>query len=513
MCASAFGAGHSFELRHERHPQKEPPYCFVLAQAAGELPQTAQKTAQTAGAQTKTVLTDTQCTFTVTVDSPPAFVSAQMPEWPNGVHFISSRLLAKDIGAKNIIMEGDGTEENGPYSGGASGGSVYGGGADGALGTEISVALAITKEGEYTLPAVTLTIMGEERPLYFPPLYAAQNPDTAIPYLTLVIEDVSNKKKVSIHSSAQNIAASNVSPIAPPANASSSALSPVLAIPVGGKVRLKIIPRYAVIDNLHWNVGEDTIFQKEDTPQKTFLWQPLKAGKAFLPKITCDATAINGKPITLLTPVAAILVIPSQQKVEASKAEGGAQGMTLFSSAFDKASYDGAYSAATDKSSSRIAATREQCQTIAHIRCRERNAFFPWQIRKERIAYERGLGIAGENEMSRLPLTVCLAILFIAIAAFAVCLKRRLDGFVLFALGAATAIMASLAFLCAIVLSSEHGVFAGSVIHSIPDEGAAATPLATGSIVRILDKGMLYLYIKSGALEGWTQAENVIVIR
>lgn len=475
MCASAFCARQIKE-------QSRRTYQFAYSQdsisAGGE------------------VLTDKECVFTVTADEVPARVSAQMPVWPNGVRFVSSTLLPKDTAAENIGED-------------SRAGDRAGGRIKGKIATELTIALVITKAGEYTLPPVTLFIKGKERQAAFPQLHVLQNPDTAIPSLTLVIEDMEGKGKAYIQFSQ---AGATQSP------------SPVFTVPVGQKVRLTIVPRYARIDNARYSIPDGAILQREgdnapasfsplappsstastastavaasprtaravlpaDAAPVAFLWQPLEAGEVFLPVIVCDITALNGKSTALSTPPAIVNVTaPRKEEADTAATEGEA-GAILFPYAFDtkhEAGYGNLTPSLTEGSK-------------------------PNPSGSEMAAADSTIAAKGR---SILPLSFCIAIA-VASAVFCVlCIKHRRGKIALCIFAASLSAGASLAIFFAVVLLSPHGVFVGNAIRSIPDEHSAVIPLATGTAVRILEKTPSYLYVQSGAIKGWAAAEDVII--
>lgn len=445
----------------------------------------------------KNALTDRALTFSLIIPCSRALVSVKMPEWPCGVSFISAQYLPANLAPTTAFQAGGG---NSPQS-----------------HTKITIILKITKAGEYNLPPITLVIRGYELLASFPPLRIEQNIETAIPSIILVSSNTGGDGRIPAIVSA------------------------------GQKVRLSLAAKFIKkIESISYEVPNNTIFQasyydesaapgsnpngaplpaghvadNDNAIPTDFLWQPLEAGKTALPVISCDIIALNGKRYTVTTQKTVINVTDKYANDKPSNLEQDKM-MQIFPMAFAKENENGGNNTGEPAMLNRII-TYKECQILAQLRGNERRAIFPWKIRKERIDYEKKLGIVSvPNEMCLLPMIVCIVLCGVCTVSFAMLMKKRArqnasiapKKLLFFSCAVLSFLFVSLAILCAAMILSPRGVFAGDTIRSIPDEASSAAPFQTGLPVKVADKASRYLYVESGNAAGWVLDADVIAIR
>lgn len=508
---------------------------YYFARQGANVQGTSAQEAMTDGhSTTDRLLTDIEYTFAVTLDAPPNYVTtqidAQIQHWPRGVRFISSKLLPI-TGTANSTASSDAniTDIKNKRSN--------------TVVSILTLVLCIDTAGDYILPSVPITLHGKIRHIAFPHIHAVQNPDTAIPALSIAVEDTVSKRQITIDSDDNR--------------------QGILAVPVGRKIRLTLSARFTKqIDSVNWNIPKDAILQEEhektsiqrnalmDTTDTasygnsendsdanvpaSFIWQPLVAGRVPLPIITCNAVAINGKPTTLTTPVAYLTVFESTQEDKpyadnmgtiikeinsANSMDERDAGTSLFPTAFDME--DNADGTDCNFSSNNTAKLRKNMNNYvngATILDATDVSMLPSEVATS-VASLKSLRTLGRTAHS---MSVIIAILTAIVAVIGWIMRRK----ALSICFASTSFCSlSIAILCTIVFLSAHGVFTGEMLHSIPDENSSTIALNALTIVQITDEVAdvsceimgnapeSYLYVKSKSVSGWAKCKDVVVVR
>lgn len=249
----------------------------------------------------------------------------------------------------------------------------------------------------------------------------------------------------------------------------------------------------------------DREFSTQPKPLASFSWKPLVPGEYSLPDITIEATAYNGTLKSAVVPLCAIKVLHASGS-PSFKNEGKDIAESVFKSAFKENQ--------SSSPSVKGKVLAKQSEELAELRSSERNSF-PWSIeRRNRRAFENGLGLyKADNEPSR-----PLAILFLALSiAFAV-VSGLLAFFRAFKLSVAPMIAGAVCLVLCVFsfarLVPVMGVFAGGVISSVPEENTSSFLETGGTLrVRIKEKTAGYYYIDSTDASGWVKKELVYEIR
>lgn len=352
-------------------------------------------------------------------------------------------------------------------------------------GTKIEIWFSFSKTGTYIIPPLAMKIKNSRRQIPFMPVKIGINPKEQEPLCVIVTDSGMNKN---------------------------------ISLAVGQTVKFRLCLKYAVqLVQFNWELPKDSIFVQGKTyefteikqrqkvvtddliPVSDFEWTPLVTGVMDFPKFNIQAIAYNGDKVTVKIPSIKVNVVKGRGK----KSDNS---NSYFSQAFDFEFADG-----TEKET--LVLTSSHAEALAELRSRERHSLFG-RARKQRIEYEKQLGLPYTQKEFKIIWIVICSILAAAIAAIMIFLiykKRRGINLIL-----------SIILICVIVLDiyctvcghRKYGISKGCRLCSIPESSASIkSELPACNRVQILSKSGDWYLLRFGQTEGWCNKESIQIIR
>ena len=366
-------------------------------------------------------------------------------------------------------------------------------------GTSLELWFNFNKKGTYTLSPISVMIQNRTRSISFEPVTVTDDPATMLPRIVLVFDD-----GTTVYSDEGTYP------------------SPLLSIKTGEKIGFTVNLQYAAqLMQFTWDIPKDSIFtctkefeftevkhrervySHDLIPVAAFEWTGLVAGTQSLPKIRLNAAGYNGYRTELILPEITI------EFTEGTAAENKKSESDIFSAAFYQ-------EAAQSEETEKIILSDEDCQKLAKLYSREHNLFLTYlNARKARIEFENEHHIITTRNpiFPTVLFYVSVIVVIFCIVAIIIALRKKhrirtLIYTVLLLCGTAVIIY------CGVRRSEKYGISLATKIYSIPQENAeSSSEIASGTLVRILEKTGRWYYVEVGETGGWCNIENIYIIK
>ena len=403
--------------------------------------------------------------YTLTIpDIEPSKVQTDLPSLPSGIQFISSK--------RDEYMD-----------------------MEGGRGTTIQLWFSFSDTGPVKMPPLIVLINNRTYYIPFEEVTVYENPAVISPELYVEFIDGTQILGKKGHNYINTVA--------------------------GKPVMFTIYIKYCVqITNFSWDLPLNSIFKEikryditneiprgtdfstQSFPIATFQWTPLVAGQFMLPQVNISATSYSGARKQVNFPEYEVTVAPDESEVT-----DDSSGTQIYKDAFAPLIDDVEQTAAYTPS-------REDCKTLAALRCKERNSVFWYSAKKERRNLENRMDFKIHQNEPSLPLfylMLSVVLLFFLGTVCCLLLKHYRSSVV--------SIFFMLIFICASVSSGvklvpRYGIFIGGAVNSIPEEKTSSSHMVSAGLrVRILGQTKDWLYIGTQDADGWVKTDTVYSIR
>ena len=352
-------------------------------------------------------------------------------------------------------------------------------------GTKIEIWFSFAKTGTYIIPPLSMKIKNSRKQIAFMPVKIGINPKEQDPVCVIVTDSGINKN---------------------------------ITVTAGQSVKFRVCLQYAVqLVQFNWELPKDSIFVQGKTyefteikqrekvvsdeliPVSDFEWTPLVTGTIDFPKFNIQAIAYNGDKVTVKLPAIKVNVVKARTK----KSDNSS---SYFSKAFETDFENGGEELV-------LILTAQEAEYIAELRSKERHSLFG-KARKERIAYEKMLGMPYSQKEFKIAWIYICAVITLALVVLLVIFLRKKRSIINIGIGIALVCMIVLVIYCAVCGKRKFAVSTGGQLCSIPEASASIkSELPVCNRVQILDESGDWYLLRFGETEGWCTKESIIIIK
>ena len=353
-------------------------------------------------------------------------------------------------------------------------------------GTKLEIWYSFSREGTYTLPALTVKIKNSRRRIQFNPVTVVLNPKDIRPTCVIVTDR------------GQNVP---------------------LTVYAGQKIMFRVCLRHATqLFQFSWDIPKDSLFEQTRTyeftqikqrekvvsneliPVSDFEWTPLVSGEMTFPQFKIIAISYNGDREEVTVPPIRVTVL----KARGNKTD---EDTTLFSNAFDDSLIEPDFMGAQE-------VTADYAMFIAQLRTKEKHSFLLLhKNRKQRIQAEKERGLPySQKEFPLMWIYLAAALALAVLVLFIFFIKRKNN---------AAAVGLAIVLICSFILfiytfvvgTKKYGITTGSQVYSIPEYNAGVkSELPCGNRVQIISQAGNWYFIRFGETEGWCLKEEILSI-
>ncbi len=352
-------------------------------------------------------------------------------------------------------------------------------------GTKIEIWFSFSKTGTYIIPPLSMKIKNSRKQIAFMPVKIGINPKEQDPVCVIVTDSGINKN---------------------------------ITVTAGQSVKFRVCLQYAVqLVQFNWELPKDSIFVQGKTyefteikqrekvvsdeliPVSDFEWTPLVTGTIDFPKFNIQAIAYNGDKVTVKLPAIKVNVVKARTK----KSDNSS---SYFSKAFETDFENGGEELV-------LILTAQEAEYIAELRSKERHSLFG-KARKERIAYEKMLGMPYSQKEFKIAWIYICAVITLALVVLLVIFLRKKRSIINIGIGIALVCMIVLVIYCAVCSKRKFAVSTGGQLCSIPEASASIkSELPVCNRVQVLDESGDWYLLRFGETEGWCTKESIIIIK
>ena len=352
-------------------------------------------------------------------------------------------------------------------------------------GTKIEIWFSFSKTGTYIIPPLSMKIKNSRKQIAFMPVKIGINPKEQDPVCVIVTDSGINKN---------------------------------ITVTAGQSVKFRVCLQYAVqLVQFNWELPKDSIFVQGKTyefteikqrekvvsdeliPVSDFEWTPLVTGTIDFPKFNIQAIAYNGDKVTVKLPAIKVNVVKARTK----KSDNSS---SYFSKAFETDFENGGEELV-------LILTAQEAEYIAELRSKERHSLFG-KARKERIAYEKMLGMPYSQKEFKIAWIYICAVITLALVVLLVIFLRKKRSIINIGIGIALVCMIVLVIYCAVCGKRKFAVSTGGQLCSIPEASASIkSELPVCNRVQVLDESGDWYLLRFGETEGWCTKESIIIIK
>ena len=297
-----------------------------------------------------------------------------------------------------------------------------------------------------------------------------------------------------------------------------SGINKNITVTAGQSVKFRVCLQYAVqLVQFNWELPKDSIFAQGKTyefteikqrekvvsdeliPVSDFEWTPLVTGTIDFPKFNIQAIAYNGDKVTVKLPAIKVNVVKARTK----KSDNSS---SYFSKAFETDFENGGEELV-------LILTAQEAEYISELRSKERHSLFG-KARKERIAYEKMLGMPYSQKEFKIAWIYICAVITLALVVLLVIFLRKKRSIINIGIGIALVCMIVLVIYCAVCGKRKFAVSTGGQLCSIPEASASIkSELPVCNRVQVLDESGDWYLLRFGETEGWCTKESIIIIK
>ena len=352
-------------------------------------------------------------------------------------------------------------------------------------GTKIEIWFSFSKTGTYIIPPLSMKIKNSRKQIAFMPVKIGINPKEQDPVCVIVTDSGINKN---------------------------------ITVTAGQSVKFRVCLQYAVqLVQFNWELPKDSIFVQGKTyefteikqrekvvsdeliPVSDFEWTPLVTGTIDFPKFNIQAIAYNGDKVIVKLPAIKVDVVKARTK----KSDNSS---SYFSKAFETDFENGGEELV-------LILTAQEAEYIAELRSKERHSLFG-KARKERIAYEKMLGMPYSQKEFKIAWIYICAVTTLALVVLLVIFLRKKRSIINIGIGIALVCMIVLVIYCAVCGKRKFAVSTGGQLCSIPEASASIkSELPVCNRVQVLDESGDWYLLRFGETEGWCTKESIIIIK
>lgn len=352
-------------------------------------------------------------------------------------------------------------------------------------GTKIEIWFSFSKTGTYIIPPLSMKIKNSRKQIAFMPVKIGINPKEQDPVCVIVTDSGINKN---------------------------------ITVTAGQSVKFRVCLQYAVqLVQFNWELPKDSIFVQGKTyefteikqrekvvsdeliPVSDFEWTPLVTGTIDFPKFNIQAIAYNGDKVIVKLPAIKVDVVKARTK----KSDNSS---SYFSKAFETDFENGGEELV-------LILTAQEAEYIAELRSKERHSLFG-KARKERIAYEKMLGMPYSQKEFKIAWIYICAVITLALVVLLVIFLRKKRSIINIGIGIALVCMIVLVIYCAVCGKRKFAVSTGGQLCSIPEASASIkSELPVCNRVQVLDESGDWYLLRFGETEGWCTKESIIIIK
>lgn len=352
-------------------------------------------------------------------------------------------------------------------------------------GTKIEIWFSFSKTGTYIIPPLSMKIKNSRKQIAFMPVKIGINPKEQDPVCVIVTDSGINKN---------------------------------ITVTAGQSVKFRVCLQYAVqLVQFNWELPKDSIFAQGKTyefteikqrekvvsdeliPVSDFEWTPLVTGTIDFPKFNIQAIAYNGDKVTVKLPAIKVNVVKARTK----KSDNSS---SYFSKAFETDFENGGEELV-------LILTTQEAEYIAELRSKERHSLFG-KARKERIAYEKMLGMPYSQKEFKIAWIYICAVITLALVVLLVIFLRKKRSIINIGIGIALVCMIVLVIYCVVCGKRKFAVSTGGQLCSIPEASASIkSELPVCNRVQVLDESGDWYLLRFGETEGWCTKESIIIIK
>lgn len=352
-------------------------------------------------------------------------------------------------------------------------------------GTKIEIWFSFSKTGTYIIPPLSMKIKNSRKQIAFMPVKIGINPKEQDPVCVIVTDSGINKN---------------------------------ITVTAGQSVKFRVCLQYAVqLVQFNWELPKDSIFVQGKTyefteikqrekvvsdeliPVSDFEWTPLVTGTIDFPKFNIQAIAYNGDKVTVKLPAIKVNVVKARTK----KSDNSS---SYFSKAFETDFENGGEELV-------LILTAQEAEYIAELRSKERHSLFG-KARKERIAYEKMLGMPYSQKEFKIAWIYICAVITLALVVLLVIFLRKKRSIINIGIGIALVCMIVFVIYCAVCGKRKFAVSTGGQLCSIPEASASIkSELPVCNRVQVLDESGDWYLLRFGETEGWCTKESIIIIK
>ena len=352
-------------------------------------------------------------------------------------------------------------------------------------GTKIEIWFSFSQTGTYIIPPLSMKIKNSRKQIAFMPVKIGINPKEQDPVCVIVTDSGINKN---------------------------------ITVTAGQSVKFRVCLQYAVqLVQFNWELPKDSIFVQGKTyefteikqrekvvsdeliPVSDFEWTPLVTGTIDFPKFNIQAIAYNGDKVTVKLPAIKVNVVKARTK----KSDNSS---SYFSKAFETDFENGGEELV-------LILTAQEAEYIAELRSKERHSLFG-KARKERIAYEKLLGMPYSQKEFKIAWIYICAVITLALVVLLVIFLRKKRSIINIGIGIVLVCMIVLVIYCAVCGKRKFAVSTGGQLCSIPEASASIkSELPVCNRVQVLDESGDWYLLRFGETEGWCTKESIIIIK
>ena len=352
-------------------------------------------------------------------------------------------------------------------------------------GTKIEIWFSFSQTGTYIIPPLSMKIKNSRKQIAFMPVKIGINPKEQDPVCVIVTDSGINKN---------------------------------ITVTAGQSVKFRVCLQYAVqLVQFNWELPKDSIFVQGKTyefteikqrekvvsdeliPVSDFEWTPLVTGTIDFPKFNIQAIAYNGDKVTVKLPAIKVNVVKARTK----KSDNSS---SYFSKAFETDFENGGEELV-------LILTAQEAEYIAELRSKERHSLFG-KARKERIAYEKMLGMPYSQKEFKIAWIYICAVITLALVVLLVIFLRKKRSIINIGIGIVLVCMIVLVIYCAVCGKRKFAVSTGGQLCSIPEASASIkSELPVCNRVQVLDESGDWYLLRFGETEGWCTKESIIIIK
>ncbi len=372
----------------------------------------------------------------------------------------------------------------------------------GDTGTILELWYSFEKKGEYQLSPISVMIQNRTRKISFEKISVEDDPAKMTPRIVLVFE---NGTEVFSDAIEEN-----------------NSTKELFSVPTGQKILFTVNLQYATqLVKFTWDIPQNSIFTQTEEfeftevkyrervyshdliPVAAFEWTGLKEGIEALPKFKISATGYNGYRSELTSPDI-MIAFTSDNTGEKEEEESN-----IFSDAFfiePENQTNQEYAKLTD----------EDCERLAKLFSKERNAFFTYfSAKRNRINFQESCGISADDSKMFTSFLLYISVFIILVCILGIIISKIKKHKIRLLVYLTIMIFAVAVFSYSHIKRCEKfGICKGCKIYSIPEENAAASSeIGAGNTVRILETAGSWLYIELGESGGWCSADNICIIK